>query len=146
MIEAPIPQDILKYKAKFISNFSARQAVGLGLGIGLGAFAAFGIFNNIESMQIRTFASLIFAFPPMAFGFIQPFGQPLEKIGWIMLQDNLINPPTRYKEIHYDNFEKWKKTNDDSLLTDTKENTKNKKKSQTEKKKIEQNKEYIGRK
>lgn len=109
MVEAPIPQDILKYKAKFIGNFSARQAVSLGVSFALGAMGQFVLFQGIEFPKIRLFCSFLLAFPPLIIGFVKVYGEPLEKIGWILLTDNLINPAKRIKEVHYDDFEKWKK-------------------------------------
>lgn len=109
MVESPIPQDILKYKAKFVANFSAREAVCLGIGAALILLGFFNLFSWVPNISYRICASAVLGLPCFMLGFFKPLGQPLEKYLTILIWDNLICPPTRRKEVHHPEFEKYDK-------------------------------------
>ncbi len=46
---------------------------------------------------------------PIIFGWLKPFGQPIEKAIIPLIQDNLIYPVKRKNEIHFPEYEKDKK-------------------------------------
>ena len=103
MIEVPIPHDILKYKSKFIANFTARQFVFLCLGAAVGIFSYFTFFKNVPGGIYFTALTII---PFYLVGFVTIFGQPFEKIAWNVLYDNFICPAKRYYEVHHPEYEK----------------------------------------
>ena len=149
MIEVPIPHDILKYKAKFIANFTARQFVSLCLGSGVGIFFYITFFRNISGGIYLTALTII---PFYLVGFVTIFGQPFEKIAWNVLYDNFICPAKRCYEVHHPEYEKLIRensaetlasvdeinkisTNEDNESDNTEGNTDNKKKNKKAKKK-----------
>ena len=81
MIECAITQDILKYKSKFVGNFSAREALWLVIGGGTSLISYFYFLAGIEG-NARMYISGAIAIPFFLIGFLRPFGQPLEKILW----------------------------------------------------------------
>ncbi len=110
MVESPIPQDILKYKAKFVGNFSAREAAFLLAGGAAVAFSMFSVFDGINDTTTRIICSALPGVPFFLFGFIKPLGQPIEKIAGVLLYDNFICPQTRKKEIRHPELEKYEKS------------------------------------
>jgi hypothetical protein len=73
------------------------------------------------------------ALPFWAFGFLEPYGQPLEKVIFRMIYDNFICPATRKKETHYKDLETYE---------DTHEWDKKKKNGKKEEVKIKASKEF----
>ena len=113
MIQAPIPQDVLKFKAKMALNLTARQCVCFGLA-GVAAIGAImltipvgGSFEEIkESAGIGTVLLIIlFALPFLFFGLFQPYGVPLEKFLIPFIIDNVLSPSVRPNEIHFGEIE-----------------------------------------
>ena len=90
-----VPQDILKREGKVMGNFSARQLILGGIGLGLGFVVGF-IFLSDYSMFIRELGGAIAGFPFLAFGFINLYGQPLEKILPVIIEDNFLLPINRF--------------------------------------------------
>lgn len=103
MIEVPIPHDILKYKTKFIANFTVRQFTSLCLGAAVGIFSYFTFFKDVPGGMY--FTALIIV-PFFLVGFVTIFGQPFEKIAWNVLYDNFICPAKRCYEVHHPEYEK----------------------------------------
>ena len=107
MIEAPIPQDILKYKAKFIGNFSTRETICLGTGI-IGSVAGYLTwFSGFENGTVRSSLAFVCALIPIAFGFIRPYEMPLEKAILYAVVENYIWPAKRLKETRHPEYEKY---------------------------------------
>lgn len=152
MIECPMPQDVLKYKSKFIMNFSAREATCILIGAGLGLLGYFKLFESING-NLRIYLSVPLFLIPFVFGFFRPLGQPLEIILKQVVVDNFLYPPTRVYEIKHPEFEKYHEKRNFELLyelhefeEDTK-NKKRKKKNSNKKKdeiKIKKSKEFKG--
>lgn len=106
MIAQPMPQDILKYKAKFALNLTTRQCVCYGVGIACVLLGMFTIFPAlISDMKIRMMVSAALGVPAFLWGSLMPFGQPMEKIIGPFIQDNILNPSLRVKEIHFPEVE-----------------------------------------
>ena len=110
MIECPVPQDILKYEAKVVGGFAAREAVCIFIGGVMGLAAFFTIGSNISDITIKIIITALFALPGFVVGFVKPLGQPFEKIIWIIIQDNFLTPVKLPKEIHHPELEKYEKT------------------------------------
>lgn len=170
MIEAPIPQDILKYKTKFIGNFSMREMACLAAGVVAIIYPYMTFIKDWElEITYKIVIAALFGLPFFALGFVQLLGQPLEKVLIPMFMENFIYPMTRKKETHHPEFEKfvktkeWEKDTDEETedkeknkITDletTEENIDlNKKKNSTTKKqnnkkkkvKIERSTEFVG--
>lgn len=109
MIERAIPKDILKHKAKMFAGLTSRQLICTGIAI---CVALVCWFTFTQSMPIGKLRIIIVAIPsiiPLLFGFVTIQEQPLEKIGMDIIRDNFVSPPTRPKEIHYPEMEKFKK-------------------------------------
>ena len=138
MIECAIPQDILKYKTKFIGNFSVREVVCLGLGAAAGLTSFFTFLSGLDNMP-RMYITAAIIVPFFLFGFFKPLGQPLEKIIVQVVYDNFICPPIRKYEIRRPAYEKYLR-NDTS--EDESDETKKKKKSAGKEKKIMKSKQY----
>jgi len=106
MIESAMTQDILKYQAKFIGNFSAREAVCIGIGVAAGLGAFFGPLSEMP-ITTRIYIAAPIMVPFFLFGFLKPMGQPLEKVLGQVIYDNFICPPIRTNEIHHTAMEKY---------------------------------------
>jgi hypothetical protein len=111
MVEAPIPKDILKYKAKFIGNFSAREAACYAVGAVVALIFWFTVLPSwgLEAMEDKAIWTAIAFFIPASFAVIKPYGLNLEKALWIFIHDNLLTPEKRLKEVRYPELEKWQK-------------------------------------
>lgn len=100
MIEAPMPKDIMKYKKKFIGNFSLREAVFGALGVGMAALGFFVLFESMEQ-NLRIGLSFVSCMPFFIIGYMKIYDQPFEKMLYIFLYDNLICPARRPYETKY---------------------------------------------
>ena len=110
MIECAIPQDILKYKAKVVGGFAAREAVCLAIGAICGFIGFFSIGKYFDDMTIKIIIIAAFAMPAFIVGFVKPLGQPFEKIAVVIVQDNFLTPSKLLKEIRHPELEKYEKT------------------------------------
>lgn len=110
MVECPIPQDILKYKPKFIMNLSVRETVCGALGIGLGLLCYFSWAKDVTNQDTRMFLSFLVIMPFFLLGFVKIYEQPFEKIALTLLMENFIYPPKRKKEVHHPELEKYEKS------------------------------------
>lgn len=138
MIESPIPQDILKYKTKFIGNFSIRESIFLVLA-GISAATAFFVFLSDFPTRPRIILTALFALPFLIFGFFTIIGQPLEKVLFDIIVDNFLTPIRIPKEVRYPELEKFEKSrNFESATADNKK----KSKSNGKKIKIKSSKEF----
>lgn len=80
MIQVNVPKDIRSYKTKIIGPFSLRQliAVAFTLAVDLGLYNF--IFRPMEiPNEWLIYAICFVSLPPLAFGFIEIMGMPLEK-------------------------------------------------------------------
>lgn len=157
MIERPMPQDVLKYKAKLIGNFSARQIVCLFIAVVIVAIDYF-LYGRNMSLDPKAVALLAFpAVPVLICGFMPIMGMPAEKIAVPLIVDNFIAPAVRKKEIHFPEYEKYAKMNfveRESLRLKleqkakgeevVEEDNKKKKKKKPEKFKVKKSAEYKG--
>lgn len=109
MIECAIPQDILKYKTKFIGNFTVREVACLSVGTAVGLTCYFTLFGGLSSTT-KMYASAICMVPFFLFGFLKPLGQPLEKFLAQVIFDNFVCPPIRKYEVRYPEYEKFQRT------------------------------------
>lgn len=141
MIECPIPQDILKYQAKVIGGFSAREAICLFIGGVCGIAAFFTIGSTISDITVKIIITAIFALPGFIFGFVKPLGQPFEKIVGVIIQDNFLTPTKLVKEIRHPELEKYERTrqwmlSEEYLSEEAKAEGKGKKKKSNQKSEI----------
>lgn len=109
MIECNMPQDILKYEAKFVGNFTMRQTIWGGIGIAGALVGFFVFFKETSDVSTRIIASAAIALPFFAMGFLKIFGQPLEKSLAVIIMDNLIKPAKRPYKREYPTLAKWEK-------------------------------------
>jgi len=152
MVEAPIPQDILKYKPKFIMNFSVRETVFGALAIGLGLLSYFLWTPKDADQTLRMTISFCVILPFFLIGFVKIYEQPFEKIAVSLIMENFIYPAKRKREVHFPSFEKYEKTREWMLKEEqeTQEETeeikgkKSKKKQKTQKVKIEKSAMFVG--
>lgn len=163
MIEKPMPQDVLKYKAKLIGNFSMRQCIAITACVLLVILGYFLLGKKMESMQMAIIVSALPAIPAWLVGFVEVMGMPLEKVAMPLLIDNFLAPAVRKKEIHFPDYEKYCKLNyDEKMRLEEKlklmqekaekgeeykpeeENSKNKKKEKKSKFKVTKSAEFPG--
>ena len=166
MVEAPIPQDILKYKTKFIGNFSVREASCLAAGVCAILFSYMSFIKNWDisptynayntykiALSYKIVAASLFGIPFFAVGFITLLGQPLEKVLFSIILENFIYPMVRKKEVHHPEYEKYTNTREwmKENYMDSEENesegtkrSKNKNKNKNKKQKITNSSEYVG--
>ncbi len=108
MVSAPIPQDILKYKAKFVLNLTVRELVCAAVAVALGAGGYMLVvdkyFPNAE-FHIKAVITMLFALPALLMGWFKPFGQPLEKVMIPFIVDNILAPSNRPNEVHFDGYD-----------------------------------------
>lgn len=110
MVECPIPQDILKYKSKFIMSLSVRETVFGALGVGLGLLSYFSWTSEFENQDMKMFVSFLVILPFFLIGFVKLYEQPFEKIAFTLVMENFVYPLKRKKEVHFPEFEKYEKT------------------------------------
>lgn len=109
MIECNMPQDILKYEAKFVGNFTMRQTIWGGIGIAMALVGFFGFFKGSQDISTKIALSAVTAIPFFAMGFVKIYGQPLEKALYVIILDNLIKPAKRPYMREYPTLKKWEK-------------------------------------
>lgn len=107
-----MPQDVFKYKAKFIGNFTIRQSIFYSVGVALGMGVFFGAFGGLHS-EMRNIQILVTAcvmVPIFLWGTWAPFGQPLEKIVGPFITENVLSPAIRRKEVHFEELDRRNRT------------------------------------
>ncbi len=116
MVERPIPQDVMKYKAKLIGNFSMRQCIA-AIVIAAVMIPTFFLFAKDLDMPgpIKLGVCAIPALPAIIIGFMPIMGLPAEKVAIPVFFDNFVAPQTRKKEIHNEAYEKYRKMNYNQL-------------------------------
>ena len=122
MIEAFVPQDILKHKAKFIASFSAREIISITLGGIAVIITNVGIITDSgASVDLRIFLSSFVSLPFLLVGFLKLYEQPFEKIAKNIFVENYLYPMKRKKETHHPELEKYEKTRAWMFLTEEEE-------------------------
>ena len=86
MLEGQIPKDVRKYEAKFVGPFTLRQAIFFIVACVVG-YVFYKVFSQLFDMQTALAICAILVLPFLAFGWIKPYGMPLEKF----LQGALIS-------------------------------------------------------
>lgn len=115
MIERPMPQDIMEFKPKLMAGLTARQLIW-GFVSGLITIIAYFVYGrNLEMSPLSIALCALPAIPTALVGFVPIMGQPFEKVAVQVVLDNFIAPPVRKKEIHFVDYEKWRKLNYDEL-------------------------------
>jgi hypothetical protein len=99
-----MPSDVLDYKPKMLGNFTTRQLFCGSLAVVAGMIT---FFLCPDTMQINTriVITVLPMLPFLIFGWMTLYGQPLEKIGRAVLEDNFLAPAIRRKETPQDGFE-----------------------------------------
>lgn len=149
MIECPMPQDILKYKSKFIANLSIRESICGFAGIGFGFIAYFSWFSSCTA-NMRIFLSSLVILPFLLVGFIKLYDQPFEKVAPKMILENFVYPLKRYKEVGHPEFEKYEKTrywqlnNESQDIEETPGNKKSRKGASVQKVNVVKSATYVG--
>lgn len=112
MVERPMPQDVMKFKAKLMGNFTARQVVWgmLGVAACVGCFFGFGDKIGANTTQMKIIICAIPSIPFFLIGFMPIMGMPMEKVLIPIIVDNFIAPAIRKKEIHNPEYEKYMKS------------------------------------
>lgn len=107
MIGQPMPQDILKYEAKFALGLTTRKCIWYGIGV-VGALCGFFVIGPALnfSMTLKIIIGVVFCIPFFLWGAIKPFGENPEKVIVPFILDNLIAPSIRKKEVHDFDYEK----------------------------------------
>lgn len=143
MIECPIPQDILKFKSKFIAGFSGREVTFLMAGAGAALAMFFKILDGtaMETMT-KIYISAFCAIPFFLFGFAKPLGQPLEKVLIQIVVDNFLAPPMRPYEIRRPQFEAFSRGHESFSQNKEEGKKKGKSKKNSKEIKIAKSKEY----
>lgn len=117
MIEREMPKDIRKYEAKFFGPFTLREAICLAIA----GICSLTLYNTIGKMiipNIRGYICFGAAIPPIAFGWLEPYGMTLEKYLNVILRTMVLAPKKR----------KYKTQNMYDIKNPTKINSKKKKK------------------
>lgn len=110
MIEKPMPQDILKFTPKAVAGLTIREAFF----VAIGALGSFLLYPTVKSFMPDSNWDIILCTTvaiggviPIAFGFIKPYGQPLEKVLLLYIKENVLAPAHRYKEYRHPEMEKY---------------------------------------
>ena len=109
MIECNMPQDILKYEAKFVGNFTMRQTIWGGAGIAAALAGWFFVFRNVNDTSLRIIYSALIALPFFLIGFVKIYGQPFEKFVGVFFWYNVLSPSKRPSITQFPEYEKWAK-------------------------------------
>ena len=108
MVSAPIPQDILKYKAKFVLNLTVRELICAVSAVALGFIGYTCVVQKYlpdAEFHIKALIIMAFALPALLMGWFKPFGQPLEKVMLPFIVDNILAPANRPNEVHFDGYD-----------------------------------------
>lgn len=102
MFAIDVPKDVRKYKSKFVGPFSFRQTIGLLIGAGCG-YVGYYIQKTLLGSDVdNAILTWIFAAPGLAWGFIEPYGMPLEKFLKTTFVSMFLSPADRkYKPVNY---------------------------------------------
>lgn len=146
MIERPMPQDIMKFKAKMMMGLTGKQLLCVIIGAVLALIGYFTVGCHFKSNQLKIIISAIPAIPPLIVGFMPIMGMPFEKVAKPMLIDNFIAPAVRKKEIHHPGYEKWAKKKYGEVDLEDMELTKEQMKKMSKKEIIKYNKDLEKRK
>lgn len=95
-----MPKNILQYKAKTVGPFTTRQILFGGVGIAVIFLFAIYIFADAPE-AVRKYGSALLGVPFMAFGFVNIYGLPLEKILPLIIRENILLPQNRYYKTEY---------------------------------------------
>lgn len=106
MIGSYMPQDILKYKSKFVLGLTTRQCIFYFVGLIAGLLGFFYLFAGISSINIRAVLTGAVCIPFFVWGKIEPFGENPEKVIIPLVVDNFLSPAVRKKEVHFPEYEK----------------------------------------
>ncbi len=137
MIQCPTPNSVItKYKPKVVFGLTLRQLICGALGIAGAIFGFFVVFKDVTAIDNRAIFSAIFVIPFFFIGWGSIYGQPVEKVGPLMIYDNFILPAVRKKEIHWQALEEYEKTPKFFLPSDDPNAKPNKKKKQNNPQKI----------
>lgn len=107
MIEIQIPKDIRKYEAKLIGPFTLRQLICFILGC-IVAYVVYTLMSKINLSEDAMPIAMVSCAPVLAFGWIKPYGMPLEKFLQTALISTLLAPTER----------KYKTKNNFKITTD----------------------------
>ena len=96
MIQAQVPKDIRAYEAKAVSTFTLRQLVSICVSAIIGYVLHKAILSPLGvSNEIAVWIYLIVSLPILAFGFVKPYGFPLEQYIFTYIQYNILAPNKR---------------------------------------------------
>lgn len=94
MIEAQIPKDIRKYESKLAGPFTLRELICFIIGCGM-TYVVYKLVSGVASSDIAVTVCIFTALPAVAFGWIKPYGMPLERFLQTVLISNLLAPKRR---------------------------------------------------
>ena len=135
MIEVNMPQDIMKYKTKFVGNFSMRETICAGLGICAGLLGWFGLFSDFSQYPRMIFTAIL-VFPFLFAGFFKPLGMPAEKAIATVFVDNFLAPVRRKYEVRHPEYEKFERYEGNRVEQHTDENSSKTKKQNSKEQKL----------
>lgn len=92
MLEAQIPKDIRKYETKLVGPFTTRQIIFVIIACVL-AYITY-IFTKAPE------GCVLVAIPPVVFGYIKPYGMPLEKFIKTAFISNVLSPKNRLYKVN----------------------------------------------
>lgn len=129
MIEVNMPQDIMKYKTKFVGNLSLRETICVGLGFSVGLGGWFGWFSGLERYP-RIILTALIVLPFFAAGFFKPLGMTAEKALATVFVDNFLAPAKRNYEVHHPEYEKFVRYEGNEYANNSEGNKKKSKKQE----------------
>ena len=94
MLEGQIPKDVRKYDAKFIGPFTLRQAIFFIISCVVG-YVFYTVFKQFLDVQTSLAIAVILILPFLAFGWVKPYGMPLEKFLQSALISTVLSPHHR---------------------------------------------------
>lgn len=107
-IEAPIPENIFKYKAKMFMGLDVRQFFSVIIA-GIITVIMVQVIPRMENLLTWLVVCSIPGMIIIFFAFKQIYGQPAEKMIFEIIKYNYIYPPIRVKEEHHPEYEKFRK-------------------------------------
>lgn len=97
MVQGPVPQDILKYKTKFVGNFTTREVIWGTLGVLWALAARFVFFTDGKYDAVRTPLMVVPAVICFVIGWAKLYEQPIEKVLPEIIFSNFVAPAKRLK-------------------------------------------------
>ena len=104
-VERNVPKDSKEFESKPLFGMTIRQFLLLIPAAGVVLLVFFGLQSIITFFPVRLFLAVLLGLPIALFGWLKPYGQPLEKFLASAFVSNVKSPVKRPYKIKYKELE-----------------------------------------